>query len=734
METEHFTGTTDSAVNAEIKEFDHFVYSAESSNASGTVYGDGSLVLKVYYIRTRYNITTTASHEKAGSLTQGKEYSYGETVTLEVTTNAGYTWLGWYVGDTQVSNSTVYAFIAEQHLDLVARWSANTDTFYTVEYYWQNIDNNEYALKERKILMGTTDTTVSATITSYAHFMYDSGKSTVTGNIDGDGSAVLKVYYTRSSYNVTTRVMNAKAGSVSASNAYRYGKTVTVTATTNPGYTFLGWYTGNTLVSESENYRFTVDNNISLTAKWSANTDTAYTVEYYLENKNKTAYDLVDVLDLSGTTDTTAVAEIIEYAHYAYKADNSVISGNIDGRGTLVLKVYYTRDVYTITSSVENEKAGSVSVGGRYVYENVATIVASSNPGYTFIGWYEGNTKVCDTLTFTFVAEKTVTYTAKWSADDATYTVNYYKEIYTENGYITELMESVTLDSKTGETVSVIAKDIERHVFSAYTSIMTGEVVWDNSLVLEVRYRADYYRDGEYIYFGEYPQTLKANDVTITDTMDDRGYYLGSDKFFYVKIAAVADVYSPSIKKGKDYYFRVEPIRWKILSEDGENAFILCDSIIANMAYDAGNDNNYQNSDIRAWLNETFYETAFVALQQEIILITTVDNSKQSTGYHNNPYTCEDTNDKVFLLSYAEVTNTDYGFVSNNDRVRKPSVYSYATGMNNYNICWWLRSPDYYFSATNSARVVYTGGGTDGSSIKANSSSYGVVPAMWIKL
>ena len=97
-----------------------------------------------------------------------------------------------------------------------------------------------------------------------------------------------------------------------------------------------------------------------------------------------------------------------------------------------------------------------------------------------------------------------------------------------------------------------------------------------------------------------------------SNTPDADGYYLGSDGERYAKV--VADPYpfnsgytfsnNSSVIDGNTYYFKVEPIRWRILSERDGKAFILCDSIIASKAYDAGNNNNYANSDIRAWLND----------------------------------------------------------------------------------------------------------------------------------
>ena len=733
-ETENLTGTTDTNATVIPKNFDHFKFNAGMSKVTGNIEGDGSLVLKVYCDRNTYTVTTSVENSKGGSVTSGATKAYGNEITVTATVKAGYTWLGWYSGNDVVSSDLSYTFVVDKDISLVAKWSANEDTFYTVEYYHQNIDNNDYSLIHSDILMGTTDTLANATINNYPHFTYYAAISNASGNIDGDGEAVLKIYYTRSSYTVTTRAMNAKAGSVTSGSTYRYGKSITVTATTNLGYTFLGWYQGNTLVCENESYKFTAENNVTLTAKWSANEDTKYTVEYYLENANKTAYTKVDTVVLEGTTDTTANANIAEYAHFTYTTTNSVTSGNISGNGTLVLKVYYTRDVYTITSTVENSKAGTVTAGGNYAYENSVSLVASSNPGYTFLGWYEGNIKVCDTLTFTFSAEKDVTYTAKWSADNATYTVNYYRERYTSSGYVLELMETVILDSKTGETVFAIAKDIERMMFSPTTSTMSGEVTWDNSLVLEVRYRADYDREGDYIYFGEYPQTLKSNDVTITSTVDERGYFLGSDGFYYAKVTGTRNngTFSTgsNVIGGSTYYFKVEPIRWRILKQDGEATLIFCDSIIEVQRYD-DRSNNYAESEIRAWLTNTFYESVFADIQKELILTIAVDNSKASSGSSNF---CENTEDSVFLLSYLEVKSfsVESRKLDTTDYSRAKGVAMETNSSNYGKGLWWLRSPD---SWGGRARVIQpTGSISDVYSGYEVYWSYGVAPAMWIKL
>jgi uncharacterized repeat protein (TIGR02543 family) len=74
---------------------------------------------------------------------------------------------------------------------------------------------------------------------------------------------------------VTLTQNSSKAGTVNGSGDYAYGSSVNVTATTNTGYTFLGWYENGSLVSSNANYTFTVSANKSLEARWEIN---AYTV------------------------------------------------------------------------------------------------------------------------------------------------------------------------------------------------------------------------------------------------------------------------------------------------------------------------------------------------------------------------------------------------------------------------------------------------------------------------
>jgi len=253
--------------------------------------------------------------------------------------------------------------------------------------------------------------------------------------------------------------------------------------------------------------------------------------------------------------------------------------------------------------------------------------------------------------------------------------------------------------------------------------------------------------NGNYLLFGEYPQSIKADNVTVDTTTDSRGYYLGSDGNCYAKVTATPyeNIYAFSssaiVSIGMVYYFKVEPIKWRILSESNGEALILCESILANKRYHADS-NNYMNSEIRAWLNNEFYNTAFSELQQQLIQVTEVDNSVDSTGYDPNPYACANTNDKIFLPSNREMLNTSYGFSSStgstatrgmltSDCSRATGAYM-GTSSSYYGNGWWcLRSPSDDYS--NYARSIHSDG-TISNYGYVDADNYGVVPALKIRL
>lgn len=147
----------------------------------------------------------------------------------------------------------------------------------------------------------------------------------------------------------------------------------------------------------------------------------------------------------------------------------------------------------------------------------------------------------------------------------------------------------------------------------------------------------------------------------------------------------------------------------------------------------------WENCMFRVWLNSSFLNAAFTAEKQAAILLTNVDNgssqgySKWSTSGGNN------TEDRVFLLSYAEA-NKYLGVTydgKNTKSMAAPTAYaikqgaytsrSYKTADGTAAGWWWLRSPG---SIQSHAAFVSTDGSLDRTNVSDVSGC--VRPALWI--
>ena len=145
-----------------------------------------------------------------------------------------------------------------------------------------------------------------------------------------------------------------------------------------------------------------------------------------------------------------------------------------------------------------------------------------------------------------------------------------------------------------------------------------------------------------------------------------------------------------------------EPIKWRVLSVNGNDAFLLADQNLDAKPYnEVHTSKTWETCTLRAWLKDTFLNTAFTTVEQAAIKNTTVVNDD------NHRYGIEggeNTTDKVYLLSVKETSNTAYGFngeLETCDATREAKNTAYAkecgarmSTSTEYegNGSWWLRS------------------------------------------
>lgn len=196
------------------------------------------------------------------------------------------------------------------------------------------------------------------------------------------------------------------------------------------------------------------------------------------------------------------------------------------------------------------------------------------------------------------------------------------------------------------------------------------------------------------------------------------------------------------------YWFEYEPIVWEVMSDWGGEMYLISKNIIDSNYWSYNGvkiANNYENSTIRTFLNDTFLYYAFTKAERELIFTNPWSNNSESTRDEGNKNACEDTFDKIAIPSMAELSNPALGFEDNmatpgkfgSDPARRRTCTNFAecqglyiADSNNIAVAnYWTRSP-----GQNPRTVLYVGGKegvTDNTQIA--SCLMGVMPTMYVK-
>lgn len=172
--------------------------------------------------------------------------TFDESVTLYSAKKTGYTFAGWYYGDTKLSSGI---WKITNNVSVKAKWVANSNTKYMVYHYLENANDSEYTLTKTQTLYGTTATSVSPSVESYAYFTIPA-KQTIT--ISGDGTSFVKYYYKREKFTLTLYPNN---GAAIQSKTFKYGQSIADKTSwyNKTDFSFGGWFTDENLTTEYSN-------------------------------------------------------------------------------------------------------------------------------------------------------------------------------------------------------------------------------------------------------------------------------------------------------------------------------------------------------------------------------------------------------------------------------------------------------------------------------------------------
>lgn len=351
-----------------------FSLDSAKSTLTGTIAADGSLVLSIYYSRNQYTITY------ANTDLEPDTYYYGATVSARTPEKAGYAFQGW--------EEEVPSTMPAQNITLTAKWNENP-----ADYTDYDIAVAAANAKKAEANYDKTYTEASRKALDAALAVDVSGKKlSEQGVVDAQTAAINAAVkgLEKMTYNATFyvdgeeyRVVPTKVGE----------QIIAPENPTKEGFVFTGW-------DKKVGVMGTED--VSFNAQFSAG-EVSYKVETYVMDVNG-AYGAADVKVVPATTGAAVSVDPEAREGFTVAAD-SVLSGTVAADGSLVLKVYYSRNQYKLTVD------GAESM---VYYGAELNIAEPTKDHYTFAGW---NVEVPATM-----PASDLTLVSQWIEEGADYT------------------------------------------------------------------------------------------------------------------------------------------------------------------------------------------------------------------------------------------------------------------------------------------------------------------------
>lgn len=361
-------------ITADVVAAEGFSLDSAKSTLTGTIAADGSLVLSIYYSRNQYTITY------ANTDLEPDTYYYGATVSTRTPEKAGYAFQGW--------EEEVPSTMPAQNITLTAKWNENP-----ADYTDYDIAVAAANAKKAEANYDKTYTEASRKALDAALAVDVSGKKlSEQGVVDAQTAAINAAVrgLEKMTYNATFyvdgeeyRVVPTKVGE----------QIVAPEAPSKQGYTFTGW--------TPEVGTMGIED-VSFNAQFSAG-EVSYKVETYVMDVNG-AYGAADVKVVPATTGAAVSVDPEAREGFTVAAD-SVLSGTVAADGSLVLKVYYSRNQYKLTVD------GAESM---VYYGAELNIAEPTKDHYTFAGW---NVEVPATM-----PASDLTLVSQWTEEGADYT------------------------------------------------------------------------------------------------------------------------------------------------------------------------------------------------------------------------------------------------------------------------------------------------------------------------
>ncbi len=278
----------------------------------------------------------------------------------------------------------------------------------------------------------TQGTSVTAAAVPNAGFTFTNwteGVNVVSTNanytfaLTGDRTLVANFTETVRLYTLTVNATNGTVSKNPDEAAYLGGTSVLLTATPNPGFTFVSWSGDATGSANPLTVVMNSDKNITANFTATINTFLVVLSSNPLAGGSTTGGGSY----LAGATVVAAAVPNPGYTFTNWTEGVNVVSTNADytftvnANRTLVANFTETVRLYTLTVNAINGSVSKNPDEAAYLGGTSVVLVATPNPGYTFVSWSGDATGSANPLTVVMNSDKNIT--ANFTATIVNYTV-----------------------------------------------------------------------------------------------------------------------------------------------------------------------------------------------------------------------------------------------------------------------------------------------------------------------
>lgn len=383
-----------------------------------------------------YTITAQADDASAGTVAKvDGEYQPGEVLNMEATAYDEYTFSHWTLNGTFFTDKSAFTYTV-----------GNMDAAFVAVFDFNPEQPDDPAVVLTSIVYLKSEPKGAATFNIQSGLRHHEGDTLVIratlkedyifdGWYDGDRKVASTTAFTYiigpkavtftlratpiiySQLNLVALPAEAITFNIHSGNIYREHTTVALHASVAAGYVFRGWYSGDSLLSETTDLQYTIGATATtLTAKatiiepdpdddWDPlpptdpDMESVYIIAQSANSATGKAYG-----SASYVVGKEATLRAVPAHGYVFSRWND---GNTDSVRTVVAKVnvtytaYFMPITYTVNVVADDDKAGTVTGGGTYAYRSSATLTATPAAGYAFVRWSDDNADATHTVYIT---------------------------------------------------------------------------------------------------------------------------------------------------------------------------------------------------------------------------------------------------------------------------------------------------------------------------------------------